>query len=913
MLRIGTLFLAMFFFAFTSTFFSPPVHAATFSIKTGIYAGNGTSQSITGLGFTPNFVMIKSVTTAGAAVFKTSAMPANTTAFASATADNTGSVMSLDSDGFTIGTLANINNSNVLYHWVAVGGSDCSATGTFCVGTYTGNTTNPRTITVGFLPAFVIVKRSTAVAANFRVNSEPANEGLYLTNAARNTNGALFGSFSGSAFTVGTTNNANLGIYYYVAFKNTTAAMNEGTFTGDAADPRAFSGIGLQPNFLIVKNATGSTTTLRNPRMAFTHSYGDSASYIGSATANAVNAIQSFDADGFTLGSNGTVNNATDTFYWTALGGVQTPSTSGTYTFDAGSYTGTGSQFNITGLTFKPDLVIVKGEGTTQSGFRTNAMSGDITFYLATSTTFFTGGIMSLNTDGFTIGTNTVLNTSGQKYHWQAFGNGISPGAISGKATDFAIGTYYGNGITGRTINNLPFTPDLLVIRRHGASAPVWRSAAMTGDIAHYFSTTAAATGLITSIITNGFTLGTNNVSNAAANIYWWFAFKAGGNLAFDSYPGSGNDQTIGVGFQPDLVWVKRDITVNGVLRQLTVAGNGTLYFAGSALITNRITGLTPTGFSLTGTSTETNANGGLYYYAALGMLRKTLSTSGTQSATVNTPSTDNFMGGALQVSNNIQTVQLTQLRISETGTIDAAQYLSNLKAYYKQEANCSATLPGDATLFNSTAGTFNGSDQSTITGSIDVGTAPICIYLTYDVASSLMGGETVEFAISNPKADLTVSTGSIMPSDTIAMNGTTTVNAPAIISVTLTTDGIVNYGTLAAGASRSTIVSQLNDTQIAQNDGNGTETFNIKTSTATGGTTWSVGGTPGANTFVHEYSVNGGNNWFVLDAADVYETLATGIAPAATQSFDLRLTAPSSSSDFQEKSVTITIQAVQE
>jgi hypothetical protein len=131
------------------------------------------------------------------------------------------------------------------------------------------------------------------------------------------------------------------------------------------------------------------------------------------------------------------------------------------------------------------------------------------------------------------------------------------------------------------------------------------------------------------------------------------------------------------------------------------------------------------------------------------------------------------------------------------------------------------------------------------------------------------------------------------------------------VVSVTLTTDGTVAYGTLGFGDTKNTIT--LSDTQTAQNDGNVTETFNIKTTAATGGTGWSLGSAPGSDTFVHEFSTNSGSNWTKFTTAGVYQTLSTGITASGTKAFDLQITAPNPSSDTVQKTITITVQAVAE
>lgn len=144
-----------------------------------------------------------------------------------------------------------------------------------------------------------------------------------------------------------------------------------------------------------------------------------------------------------------------------------------------------------------------------------------------------------------------------------------------------------------------------------------------------------------------------------------------------------------------------------------------------------------------------------------------------------------------------------------------------------------------------------------------------------------------------------------------LSAEGQGTTSVATVVSVILTTDGTVSYGILPAGTSKDTTASGLNDTQTAQNNGNVTENFNIKTSNATGGTQWTIGAAPSSDVFVHEFSTNGGGAWTKFTVADSYQALATGIAASGTQNFDLKITVPSSSSDYQQKTITVTVQAV--
>lgn len=603
-------------------------------MQTGYYVGTGATKAITGIGFQPQFVLIKANTTAGQAAFKTSAMAAANMSFIGATADNTASQLSLDANGFTLGTNASVNSNNIRYIWTAFAGSDCTASGTFCVGQYTGNGASPRTITTGFQPSFVIVKRTTTVAGHFHTASQPDNETLYLSNAVRDTTGNFIRSFTADGFTVGATDNTSSAVYNYIAFKTTSGIMTQGTYGGNATDNRDITGLGFAPNMVLVKNATNATATNTNSVMLLPESYGDSAAVL-TATVDNVNTIQALQSDGFQLGTHTFTNGTGDTYYWVAFAGSGNYSSSGTFQTDVGSYTGTGANLSVTGLSFAPDLVIVKDNAANYGVFRTKVMNGDTTAYLAAATANFTGGITALNSDGFSIGTSTITNTTGNTYHWQAFGNAFNPYTNSG-ASDFAIGAYYGNGIDNRNINRLPWQPNLVTVKRSGATAGIWRTSSLTGDLSSFFAATAEGANNVQSLTSDGFQIGTAANVNTVGNTYWWYAFKTGTNFAVGNYTGNGSDNTdiTTVGFQPDLAWIKRSTAVAGVSRPSTLTGDATQYFLNTANATGRIKSFIANGFRL-GTQTEVNASGGTYRYATwrkqiVPAVSVTLSTDGT-------------------------------------------------------------------------------------------------------------------------------------------------------------------------------------------------------------------------------------------------------------------------------------------
>lgn len=136
----------------------------------------------------------------------------------------------------------------------------------------------------------------------------------------------------------------------------------------------------------------------------------------------------------------------------------------------------------------------------------------------------------------------------------------------------------------------------------------------------------------------------------------------------------------------------------------------------------------------------------------------------------------------------------------------------------------------------------------------------------------------------------------------------------PAIISVTVS-DGSVNYGIISPGSSRSTISSQLNDTQAATNDGNFAEDFNIRGNNSVA---WTLSATAGNNQYVHSYCTTGSGSpdpcdtgGFFSALTTSYQPLATNVAVSGIQRFDLRVTAPTSTTATANQAVDVTIQAV--
>lgn len=141
--------------------------------------------------------------------------------------------------------------------------------------------------------------------------------------------------------------------------------------------------------------------------------------------------------------------------------------------------------------------------------------------------------------------------------------------------------------------------------------------------------------------------------------------------------------------------------------------------------------------------------------------------------------------------------------------------------------------------------------------------------------------------------------------------SGSSTVTATVTaqnVSVSVSS-GTVTYGTINLSSAQDTTASGTNQTQTATNDGNVAEDFTIASSNATGGTAWTISGTSiGADQYKHSFSTNSGSTYTAMTTTP--GTLATNKAASGTQNFDLKINTPSSTTDYQQKTITVTVSA---
>ena len=278
-----------------------------------------------------------------------------------------------------------------------------------------------------------------------------------------------------------------------------------GSYTGNGADNRQFTGVGFQPDVVIIKSAQARAGIIRTSTMT-----GDAAKNVSSAGALAANLVQSLDTDGFTVGSSQDVNWSGYTYYWVAMKAGSDLS--------VGAYVGNGiDNRSITGVGFQPVWVITMGNGD-QSVFRPASLTGGNS-YLMTGTGQVTNRIQALQADGFQVGSNINVNESGTTFHYIAW-------AASAQVVQT---TYTGNGTDNRSIAGVGFQPQMVWVKRATANYAVWRPASLAGDRTLYWRASAASTNRIQALEVDGFQVGTDNEVNQNSQTYHYLALRDGG------------------------------------------------------------------------------------------------------------------------------------------------------------------------------------------------------------------------------------------------------------------------------------------------------------------------------------------------------------------------------------------------
>ena len=252
--------------------------------NTVLYTGNGSTQSITGVGFQPDWVWIKGRSVAAGSNLSDSVRGVNKqlqTASTAAEETLTTCVTAFDSDGFSLGSNGNVNTNSgtfVAWNWLAGGSASSNSNGSitssvsanttagFSIVSYTG-TGSVATVGhgLGVAPKFIIVKTRSLSGEAWPVDSRAASGILYLNETGAKGSYGDSSPFPSTAptstvFSIGTPNNTNGSGATYIAycFADVKGYSKFGIYIGNNNASGPFIYTGFRPAWVLVKRANGS-------------------------------------------------------------------------------------------------------------------------------------------------------------------------------------------------------------------------------------------------------------------------------------------------------------------------------------------------------------------------------------------------------------------------------------------------------------------------------------------------------------------------------------------------------------------------------------------------------------------------------------------------------------------------------
>jgi len=254
------------------------INKSTEHFNTKLYTGNGSTQSITGVGFQPDLVWFKSrTTTNNHALFDvvrgaTKWLESNST---DAEQTYAGGLTSFDSDGFSVGNGSDVNlnsSSQVAWNWKAAGSTASNSSGSV-TSTVSANTTagfsicsftqaNSGPITIGHglgVAPDMIIGKSRGNTSNWQIYHKSLGTGKFIqlnSTAAEQTVANFWGTVNTSIFTIGSNQiEANQPSVYY-CFAEKTGYSKFGSYTGNNNQDGPFIYTGFKPAFVLFKRSS---------------------------------------------------------------------------------------------------------------------------------------------------------------------------------------------------------------------------------------------------------------------------------------------------------------------------------------------------------------------------------------------------------------------------------------------------------------------------------------------------------------------------------------------------------------------------------------------------------------------------------------------------------------------------------
>jgi len=488
----------------------PPIPSEHFN--TVLYDGTSATQSITGVGFQPDFVWIKRRDGVENHYWQDSSRGSTQQIYSNLTNaqfNETTAVTSFDSDGFTMGSYNGINNSGesyVAWCWKLNGGTtssntDGTITSTVQVNSKAGisivqwtGTGSAGTLGHGLssAPEMIIVKDttntynwyvySTATGSNIGIEGLNTTALSFSATSQMTSTSTLIENVPSVASL--NTSGANMLIY---AFHSVAGYSKIGSYAGNGSDNGPIINTGFEPAWLMIKVITGSgdgwfmvdnKRATSNPRARRVFANSD----VGDAIEPG--AQVDFFSNGFQLrgsgGGQGQTNKSGSTYLYLAFAADPITVPTLADSFDTNLYTGNGTSQAVTGLGFSPSFVWIKQRDAVRGQNWYDVLRGKNNILFSNSSgaqdTTSDQVLQAFNTDGFSLGNLSAVNASGGEYvSWNWKGSVLpainTDGTIqsivsANQASGFSIVKYVGNGNTLQTVGHgLSSAPELVIIK----------------------------------------------------------------------------------------------------------------------------------------------------------------------------------------------------------------------------------------------------------------------------------------------------------------------------------------------------------------------------------------------------------------------------------------------------------------
>jgi len=311
-----------------------------------LYTGNGSTQTISGLNFSPDLVWLRNRSQAsnwvqfdtvrGALIRLCSNLTVSEASLAN-------SLTSFDSTGFTYGSEGSGNNNGdafAAFCWDAgtstVTNTQGSITSTvranasagFSIVTWTGNGTAGATVghSLGAAPSFIVLKRRSGVNNSWGIY----HSALGATKVLQFDTNSVFTDTTSwndtaptsTVFSLGTSLNTNTGTYVAYCFAPVAGYSSMSSWVGNGSSDGVFVYLGFRPRFLIWKNSSGVANWYIYDSARST--YNVTNLNLEPNTSDAENTLTSMNVDfvsnGFKIrGSDGDINGNGSTYIYAAF------------------------------------------------------------------------------------------------------------------------------------------------------------------------------------------------------------------------------------------------------------------------------------------------------------------------------------------------------------------------------------------------------------------------------------------------------------------------------------------------------------------------------------------------------------------------------------------------------------------